>query len=63
MRRPVIPLLVSLSLACVSSASEPAFTTLSIKGLDCDGCAAVMERQLGNISGVTAYVVSRCTAR
>jgi len=58
MERRIILLMVSLSLAGVSMASEPATTTLSVKGLTCDGCTAAFERHLGTIQGVTAYVVS-----
>ena len=58
MHRQIVPLLASLSLACVSTASEPAKTTLSVKGLDCDGCAAAFEEQLGKTEGVTQYAVS-----
>jgi copper chaperone len=57
MQRPILPLLGSLLLACVSMASEPAKTTLTVKRLTCDGCAATLERQLAKTAGVTAYVV------
>lgn len=58
MQRQIIRLVASLSVACVSVASEPAKTTLSVKDLSCSGCAAAFERQLGTIEGVTAYLVS-----
>jgi copper chaperone CopZ len=58
MHRQIIPLVASLSLACVSRAAEPAKTTLSVKALDCEGCQAAFERQLSKTEGVTAYKVS-----
>jgi len=58
MHRHIVPLVASLSLACVSVPSVPATTTLSVRGLSCDGCPAALERQLGLTEGVTAYTVS-----
>lgn len=58
MRLQILPLVASLSLVGVSVTAEPAKTTLSVKGLGCDGCKASFERQLGKTEGVTAYVVS-----
>ena len=58
MHRHLIPLVASLSLGCMSMAGEPAKTTLSVKGLGCDGCKAAFERQLAKTEGVTAYKVS-----
>lgn len=59
MHRQIIPLVVSLSLAGVSMAAEPARTALSVKGLGCEGCQAAFERQLAKTHGVTAYKVNR----
>lgn len=58
MRHQIVPLVVSLSIACVSRASEPAKTTLSVKDLGCVGCTAAFERQLGKTEGVIAYTVN-----
>ncbi len=58
MKRRIIPIMASLILACISAASEGAETTLSVKGLNCAGCAAVFERQLAAIEGVTGHAVS-----
>ncbi len=58
MSRMILTLIVSVGLAGVSTAGAPAQTTLSVKGLSCDGCVAAFKLQLQRIEGVTAYEVS-----
>jgi copper chaperone len=58
MSRTILVLSASIGLACVSTAGELAKTTLSVKGLSCDGCVAALKLQLERTEGVTAYEVS-----
>jgi copper chaperone CopZ len=54
-----IPLLLaSLSLSCFGFAGEAALTTLSVRGLGCEGCRAALERELAGTPGVAAFVVN-----
>lgn len=57
----ILFLVAILALACISIAAETeaADTTLSIKGLTCEGCEARLERKLQQISGVLEYEVHR----
>ena len=63
MHRRTALLIGSLAVACAVTASEPARTTLTVKRLGCDGCAAAFERQLAKTVGVTAYVVEAAKER
>jgi copper chaperone CopZ/YHS domain-containing protein len=58
MSRTILAFIASIGLACVSTAGELAKTTLSVKGLSCDGCVAAFKFQLERTEGVTAYEVS-----
>lgn len=57
MQRTILPLVMALALTSLSMAGQLAKTTLTVKGLTCDGCKAALERELGKTAGVTAYSV------
>ena len=58
MSRMILAFIASIGLVCVSTAGEPAKTTLSVKELSCDGCVAAFKLELERTAGVSAFEVS-----